>query len=292
MSQEPVTVSQILSEAERLLEASGVDAPRLSAQVLTAHALGLERTALLLDRGRTLGVEQARAVGALIARRATGEPVAYIMGRKEFFGLDFAVSPAVLVPRPETEHLVEEALRLFPAGGPLRFADLGTGSGCLAVVLAREFPEARGLALDTSPAALDVARANAVAHAVNGRLTFVSGDFGRAFAAPGSLDLVVSNPPYVAEDEFRETSPEVHAFEPRAALVPPAPGDADGLECYRALVPNAARALRPGGALLLEIGWKQGRAVADLARATGLLTDVRVLPDLAGHDRVVAARRA
>lgn len=292
MTPDSITVAQILTETQTLLEAAGVDAPRLSAQLLAAYVLGQERHVLLLDRARALASRDAAHIRALAARRATGEPVAYILGSKEFYGLDFIVSPAVLVPRPETEHLVEEVLRLFPVESALMFADLGTGSGCLAVTLALQLPCSRGLALDRSVEALAVALANACAHGVQDRLQLLRGDFGQPFAVPGSLDFIVSNPPYVSDVEYRETSHEVHGFEPRAALVPAVSDESGGLECYRALIPRAATALRPGGALLLEIGWLQGRAVAQVVEQSGFFEDLRVLPDLAGRDRVVVARRA
>ena len=278
------TIAELLAEADALLREAGVDSPRLSAQILAAHALGCDRVRLVVDARRVLGAGEAAGVRALVARRAAGEPVAYILGEKEFFGLDFAVSPAVLVPRPETEHLIEEAERRLGRDAAISFADLGTGSGCIAVTLAVRFEGARGLALDRSAAALDVARGNALRHGVDGRLQFLRGDMGGVWARPASLDLVVSNPPYVSEAEYRTVGFEVADYEPRSALVPDmggtsgkeggeASGDApavagksDGLECYRALTPRAAEALRPGGLLLLEIGWDQGRSVPRRAR--------------------------
>lgn len=289
------TVGALLHEAEALLAAAGVDSPRLSAQVLAAHALGLERHDLLLSRARALTPAEAARARALMRRRAGGEPVAYITGCREFYGLDFEVGPAVLVPRPETEHLLEQAEALFSRDAALVFADLGTGSGCLAVTLARRFPAARGLALDASAAALAVAGGNARRHGVAGRLLLLRADFGRPFAAPGALDLVLANPPYVSQADYLHTPAEVRDFEPRSALVPAVPaagGAADGLECYRALAPRAAEALRPGGILLAEIGCEQGAAVRAIVDGCGVFADVRVLPDLAGLDRVVAARRA
>lgn len=343
------TIAELLAEADARLREAGVDSPRLSAQILAAHALGCDRVRLVVDARRVLGAGEAARVRELVARRAAGEPVAYILGEKEFYGLDFAVSPAVLVPRPETEHLIEEAERRLGRDAAIRFADLGTGSGCIAVTLAVRFGGARGLALDRSAAALDVARANARRHGVDGRLQFLRGDMGGVWARPGSLDLVVSNPPYVSEAEYRTVSFEVADYEPRSALVPDvggapwkgcaeaqggaaakgrgealggAPGEdvgdargralaqsatgasrsvsgaapggaggADGLECYRVLVPRAAEALRPGGLLLLEIGWDQGRSVPAVIDADGRFEAVEVLPDLAGRDRVVAAVR-
>ena len=330
------TIAELLGEADALLREAGVDSPRLSAQILAARALGCDRVRLVVDARRVLGAGEAAGVRELVARRAAGEPVAYILGEKEFYGLDFAVSPAVLVPRPETEHLIEEAERRLGRDAAIHFADLGTGSGCIAVTLAVRFKDARGLALDRSAAALDVARGNARRHGVDERLQFLRGDMGGVWARAASLDLVVSNPPYVSEAEYRTVSFEVADYEPRSALVPDmgasekecgetwggapdeafggtsggAPdrsaagasggvlddgpggaGEPDGLECYRALVPRAAEALRCGGLLLLEIGWDQGRSVPDVLDDDGRFEGVEVLPDLAGRDRVVAAVR-
>ncbi|WP_461211506.1 peptide chain release factor N(5)-glutamine methyltransferase [Desulfocurvus sp. DL9XJH121] len=293
MNRDALTLGELLAQCDDLLRGAGVDSPRLSARLLAGHVLGLDQVRLVVDAGRVLEDGEVAAVRALAERRARGESVAYILGNKEFYGLDFRVTPDVLVPRPETEHLVERALERLDAGSAVRFADLGTGSGCLAVTLATVFPQGLGLALDVSAAALAVARGNALRHGVAGRLCFVRGDMGAAFARPGALDLVVSNPPYVSEAEYAELGFEVADFEPRGALVPAMPDGApsDGLECYRALAPVAADALRPGGLLLLEIGCTQGTDVSEALRATGAFGEPEVLPDLAGLDRVVLARR-
>lgn len=286
-----MTVAELLRTFQARLDEAGVDAPRLSAQVLLAHVLGVDRHRMLLDRDRTVTSPQAECARTLVARRAMGEPVAYLVGDKEFYGLDFVVSPDVLVPRPETEHVVEAAVAAFAWDASLVFADLGTGSGCLAVTLAHLLPRARGLALDVSAPALAVAARNAARHGVADRLALVRGSFGSPVLGAGRFDLVVSNPPYVSDEEYAGVSHEVRDFEPRDALVPRTDGpSSDGLECYRRLAPEACAALRPGGLLLLEIGCGQGAAVGGILRGHGY-ADVRVLPDLAGHDRVVRALR-
>lgn len=276
----------ILNRAEALLSAQAADSPRLSAELLLARVLGIDRLGLFRDPGRSLSEAQDAAFQALIERRAQGCPVAYLLGEKEFFGLPFRVCPDVLVPRPETEHIVEEVLRRLPKHAPLRFADLGTGSGILAVTLATLFPQARGLAVDVSRAALAVARDNALAHGVAERLVFVRGDCCRPLLRDAGLDCLVSNPPYVSEAELASASREVRDFEPSLALC----GGADGLSCIRALLPLAAKALRPGGLLLVEIGAGQGPMVLALARGAGLC-GAEILKDLAGLDRVLAACR-
>lgn len=279
------TIHEVLKTCESRL--SGVDSPRLSAELLMAHALGWSRLALNLERGRALGPAELAAVEALVARREAGEPVAYILGSREFYGLDFAVSPAVLIPRPETEHIVEEVERLFPKDRPLRFADLGTGSGILAVTIATLFPQARGTAVDISEAALEVAETNARTHGVAERLDFQLLDFTKQ-TVEGEFDLVVSNPPYVTEAEFTAASREVTGFEPTGALV----SGPDGLDHIRAMLPRVVTMLKHGGRLFMEIGCGQGGAIIKIISSKfPELGEVGVLKDLAGLDRVVCAKR-
>ncbi|XXJ19943.1 peptide chain release factor N(5)-glutamine methyltransferase [Desulfovibrio caledoniensis] len=278
-------IQDVLKECESRL--SGVDSPRLSAELLAAHVLGCSRLSLNLERGRVLGDREYAVLDALVARREAGEPVAYILGTKEFYGLDFAVSPAVLIPRPETEHIVEAVEASFAKGQPFRFADLGTGSGILAVTIASLFPEARGVAVDISPDALDVARANAQAHNVADRLEFVQADF-TAETVEGDFDLVVSNPPYVSESEFVAASHEVTGFEPTGALV----SGPDGLDHIRAMLPGVAAMLKQEGRLFMEIGYDQAKMIIDIvADVCPEFEEVGVQKDLSGHDRVVFARK-
>jgi release factor glutamine methyltransferase len=283
------TIFAALAAATAELSALGVDAPRLSAELLAAKALGTTRLGLIMRAKDWFGAEALAVFLALVARRAKGEPVAYLLGEKEFYGLSFRVTPDVLIPRPETECLVEEAQRLFAADAALRFADFGTGSGALAVALAHVFPRARGLAVDLSPEALEVARGNARSNGVEDRLEFRCADFTRLELEPASLDLVVSNPPYVTEAEYAGLSREVREFEPATALVSPD----QGLAHIRGLAPVAARALKPGGTLLCEFGSGQGRAVLELFQGLGQLFSFPVvLRDYAGLDRVLRAERA
>lgn len=282
------TVRDILQKSTDFLAERGVDSPALSAQLLLGRALGLTRLDLLLQCDRPLSEAELAAARELVRRRGRGEPVAYILGEKEFFGLAFAVTPATLIPRPETEHIVEEAEARFPRDAALAFADLGTGSGCLAVTLAVRFAQARGLAVDLSPGVLAVARANAARHGVGERLEFREGDFtdlAGLGVAPASLDLIAANPPYVSEAEYAQASGEVRDFEPRTALVP-GPG---GLEAIAALAPGARAALKDGGWLLLEMGWTQAAAVRGILADAGF-AEVLVRRDLAGRDRIAAAR--
>lgn len=280
------TILNILKECE--LRLAGVDSPRLSCEVLAAHVVGCSRLSLVIDRDRVLSDAQSSRLNSLIERRAQGEPLAYILGEKEFYGLDFRVTSDVLIPRPETEHIVEEVEKLFKADQAFCFADLGTGSGILPVTIATLFPRAEGVAVDISRAALDVARENASSHSVQKRLTFLEGDFTTKLFEDNSFDLIVSNPPYVTQAEFDAASAEVTAYEPTGALV----SGADGLDHIHRLLPRVKNALTPGGYFLMEIGCGQGDALKKIIQEQfSELRPVRVIKDLAGHDRVVFAQR-
>jgi len=283
------TVRDILAKSEAYLSDKGVDSPRLSAQMLVAHVLGLERLGLFLDMDRPLSESELARCRDLVARRGRGEPAAYLVGEREFYGLDFAVTPDVLIPRPETEGIIERARALFPRDADMRFADLGTGSGCLAVTLAVHFPACTGVAVDKSAAALAVARENARRHGVEARLEFVCGDFSALCDRPGRFGLVVSNPPYVSEAEYDGLSPEVAGFEPKSALVPEsdAPGGATGCECFPVLARVVRECLLPDGAFLMEMGCAQADAAK---RAFAGFAGVTVHRDLAGLDRLLEVR--
>ncbi len=266
-------VGQVLREAAAYLGQAS-DAPRLEAEVLLAHVTGIPRASLLAHPEQALSLSHHTAYRSLLHSRASGYPLPYLTGRIEFYGLEFAVTPDVLIPRPETETLVDLACQLRP-----RVAlDVGTGSGCVAVALAVHLPEARVYAVDLSVRALRVAAANARRHGVERRVHPVCGDLVSPFAGP--VDLVLSNPPYVAEEEWLALPVSVR-HEPRLALN----GGTDGLNVIRRLVAAAPRVLRPGGTLLVEIGAAQGEAAAALARSSG--AQVRVHRDLAGRDRVL-----
>lgn len=283
-----MTLRSILLDARSRLEQAGVDAPALCADLLLCHALGLRRVDLVMERTRPVTADEHAAIDALLTRRATGEPLAYITGVREFFGREFAVTPDTLIPRPETEHLVECALtELRP--GPALFADGGTGSGCIAVTLCAERDGLSGLAIDRSPGALAVARSNARRHNVDNRLLFLNGDFTLPCLRPASLDLYVTNPPYISAAEHATLSPEVRTFEPITALVP---GDT-GLEHAKALIAHASSALRPDGIFLMEFGCTQGPDVEALFEPfASLWATVDIRRDLAGLDRFVLAKRS
>ena len=255
--------------------------PALDARLLLAHVLGRDHAYLVAHDDETLTAVQAAAYGQLLARAAADEPVPYLIGHAPFYGQEFVVSPAVLIPRPETEQLVETALGWGRGRGPLRAVDVGTGSGCIAVTLARHWPAAEVVAVDLSAAALAVAQANADRLAP-GRVVLVRGNLLAAFG-PG-VDLIAANLPYVSRQEWTTLPDGVKSYEPALAL----DGGTDGLDAIRALLPQAAERLRPGGLVLLEIGWRQGAAAAVLARQAFPAARVEVRPDFAGHDRLVA----
>jgi release factor glutamine methyltransferase len=286
----PWTVRRILSWTAQDFASRGLPSPRLDAEVLLAHALGADRVRLYLDLDRELGEDELAAMRALVARRRAREPVAYLVGRREFYGRPFSVSPAVLVPRPETETLVERALTLLPPGRPARVLDLCTGSGAIGLTLLAERPELRADLSDVSAAALGVARANALALGVADRARLFEGDLFEALPVPcpaaDRYDLVVANPPYVAERDAPSLDPDVVSFEPRVALF----AGEDGLAIIARLVRGAPAWLVPGGTLLVEIGASQGEAARALARSSGGWSHVAVLQDLGRRDRVLEAR--
>ena len=311
------SIASTLARATTRLQAAAT--PRLDAELLLVHVLGLSRTDLYAHPERLLLAHQLVAYQSLLDRRAQGEPLPYLTGHIEFYGLDMAVNAHVLIPRPETETLVDLALSkvkglhsilskvegshsilskvegprsilskvegprsiLSKVEGRASLVDVGTGSGCIAIALAVHAPQARIMALDLSSGALDVARANAGRHGVADRITFFQSDL--LAALPKAVDLIVANPPYIAASEWPELPCEVREHEPQLALG----GGPDGLDVIRRLLEQAPAHLRPGGVLLVEIGAGQGAAAAHLARQLYPAADVAIQPDLAGRDRVL-----
>jgi release factor glutamine methyltransferase len=266
--------------AERFCQ-SGIESPELDARVLIGHALALDHAGLAAAEKDKVSAAAALQIEALAARRLAHEPVARIIGEKEFWGLSLKVTPAVLVPRPETETVVEAALALVDRTARVRIADLGIGSGAILFALLSELPQARGTGIDIVADALDVARANAQQLGIADRVDFALRDFA---AAEGAFDLVVSNPPYVATGDIAGLAPEVREHDPRAAL----DGGMDGLSAYRAIAVAAPPLLAPSGQLIVEIGAGQERAVRELFEQAGLaITAVR--HDLTGIPRVLSA---
>jgi release factor glutamine methyltransferase len=276
------TPLRLLGWTQGFLAQKGVDAPRLTAELLLAHALGCDRVRLYLDFDKPLGEPELARYRELVRRRADGEPTAYLTGAREFHGRRFAVDARVLVPRPETELLAEAALAALPEGGAA--LDLGTGSGALAVTLALGRPGTRVTAVDLSPGALEVARANAAA--LGAAVEFLAGDLFAPLPAGARFDVIASNPPYVPTGELAGLMREVRR-EPRLAL----DGGPDGLAVLRRIVEAAPRWLVPGGALLLEMHESHLEALPALCRAAGFAS-AEASRDLAGLPRLTVARMA
>jgi release factor glutamine methyltransferase len=260
---------------------AGLPLDPLENRILLCHATGLSRVQLITQGDRPLTPEEARRLDALVARRLGGEPIAYIVGKREFFGLDFQVGPAVLIPRPDTELIVELALERLPQG-PARLLDMGTGSGAIAVAVAHTRPDADVTALDVSPDALAVAQANAAANGA--RVRFLHSSWFDALAGAETFDVIASNPPYIAAGDAHLAQGDLR-FEPVGALT----DHADGLSALRIIVQGSPRHLVPGGWLLLEHGYDQAAAVRALL-AEGGFTDVQSWRDLGGIERVSGGR--
>ena len=270
------SVREVLQGAVLHLQAAS-DTARLDAELLLGHVMSVRRAALIAHPERTLSSAQENAYEELVAQRAEHYPLPYLTGHVEFYGLEFGVTPEVLIPRPETELLVDLAL----AREPDTVVDVGTGSACIAVALAVHLPGALIYATDISPAALAVARLNAERHSVAGRVRLFAGDL--LTPRPPLVDVIVSNPPYVTDDEWASLPISVRDHEPRLAL----DGGPDGLTIIQRLLSEAPSVLRPGGSLLIEIGARQAEPAMHLARTAFPEATVRVHPDLAGHDRVL-----
>ena len=286
-----LTISEAITEGASRLRAAGVSEDRRTAGLLLSYTLGVDRTHLLTKSNDPIDEAACQAYLALIDRRAAGEPSQYITGHQEFYGLDLIVNRAVLIPRPETELLVEQVIKLTRESheiSPL-IVDVGTGSGCIAVTIAANITNARVIATDVSSAALEVAQKNAERHGVLSRIEFLEGDLLEPLAnrkLHGKVDLLASNPPYVEEKTAETIQREVREWEPRAALF----GGEDGLDFYRRLFVDGWKYVKPGGYLVCEIGYNQLDPISDLMNGSPWeLNDVR--RDLQGIPRTLIARR-
>ncbi len=275
------TLIEVLRLSTGFLAQRGSESARLDAELLTASSLGLRRLDLYLQYDRPLREDELEPVRALLRRRAAGEPVAYLLGQREFYGRSFAVRPAVLIPRPDTETLVEAALK----HGAARIADVGTGSGCIAITMACELPDARVVATDVSGDALDVARENARRHGVEERVTFVQGTWTEPLREHAPFDMLLSNPPYVTESELQELAADVKNYEPRAALVMPG----DGLDAYRQILDGIGALLAPRAYVAFEVDPRRAEQVEALLHEHLPTALTRRVHDLTDRDRVVAA---
>lgn len=272
-----------LTSAIDHLSAAHVGSPRMNAELLLMFTLGCNRAYLYAHPERELSSDEQARYDEAIAQRSRGIPAQYITGHQEFWGMDLIVSPAVLIPRPETEHVVETVLLLARGVRKVRIVDVGTGSGCIGLALAKELPNAEIHATDNSPAAIEIARANAARHQLERRICFHQTDLLSGFS-PSSFDLVVSNPPYVGESEEDQVQLEVRKFEPRNAVF----AGSTGLEVIERLIPQAEAALVPGGWLVMEIS---GTIVDGVKRLLSGWQDVQIVKDLQGIPRVAAAQK-
>lgn len=287
---QPWTIGRLLTWTTDYLKKSGAENPRLDAEVLLAEARGTQRIGLYTLFDEVVADDIRAKFREFVKRRAEGMPVAYIVGHKEFYSLALKVTPDVLIPRPETEHAVIVVLDLLKglASAAPRVADVGTGSGCIAVAIAKHAPAAQVTAVDISPAALEIARQNAATHGVSERITFVQSDLLASFPPEPSLDIIVSNPPYVTEREWTDLPHGVRDYEPKLALV----GGGTGLELTARLVAQAAERLVPGGWLVLEIHSGLAQQTEALLTAGGQFQQISTSKDLAQLPRVVRAQRA
>lgn len=275
-----MTRGALLRAMRQRLRDAGIESDGLDARLLVLHGLMIDEMALVRDPDMAVTTQDIRAVEALIARRAAHEPVARILGEQEFYGLPFLLGPDTLIPRPETEMLVDEALRRIDDAAPARLLDLGTGTGCILLAILHARPHATGTGIDTAAGAAGVARRNAARLGLEARAEIKMGHWTEGLNGP--FDLIVSNPPYIGRAVVPTLAPEVAQHDPVLALN----GGPDGLDAYRAIIPALPGLLAPDGAVLLEIGFDQGGAVRGLAEKAGLAV-ASVSQDLAGHDRMV-----
>jgi release factor glutamine methyltransferase len=280
------TVRRIIDWTTAHLKKHGSDTPRLETEILLAHARGCRRIELYTRFDEVLSEKERSTMRDLVRRRAQSEPVAYLVGHREFFGLDFRVTPAVLIPRPDTETLVVELLDVAKPLAAPRILDIGTGSGCIAIAAAVNLPNAQITATDASDAALAVARENAASHKITERIRFLSGDLFRVLEPNERFDIVASNPPYIADHEKETLQNDVRKYEPHEALF----SGPTGLETLFRIVDQAPDFLNVGGTLMLEISPEQASAVVGRMEASAKYRDIRVVKDVPGLARVVRAQ--
>ncbi|CAO0821007.1 Release factor glutamine methyltransferase [Desulfarculales bacterium] len=282
------TIGRLIPWVAEHLQKYGVSAPRLSGELMLTQVLGCTRVDLYLRHEQPLSPSELAAFKALLLRRRAGEPLAYILGHREFYGLDLVVSPGVLVPRPETEHLVEEVLKRFERQESPRLLDLCTGCGAVALACLHKHPGLNAVGVDISPQALDLARRNGAKLGLADRVRWLQGDLWEPLAAAGGFfEVITANPPYVREDEWAGLPGEIRDFEPRQALV----SGLEGLDLIGQIVQGARAFLRPQGWLFIEMGLGQTGQAVGLARSVGIYEQVATVKDLAGIERVLCCQR-
>ena len=285
------TLHSVIQEAIETLQARGIEQARLEAELLMAHVLDTRREHVIVRRNHEVTNPQLAQFHQLVERRCRKEPLAYIVGYREFWSRKFRVNPSVLIPRPETEEVISHLQNLVKRKAieeEIHVLDAGTGSGILAVIAAVELPQARVTAVDISAGALQIARENALHHQVENQIDFFEMDFmcNWTFSENNAFDYILSNPPYIPTGQMARLMPDIRDFEPWLALE----GGPNGLDCYRRLIDNAVPYLKQGGYLIFEVGEDQSKSVAQALQANGL-KEIEIIKDLSGHDRVVSARR-
>jgi release factor glutamine methyltransferase len=284
------TISRLIAWTTEYFEANGIDSPRMTAEMLLAHSLAVSRIDLYLYHDKPLTSDELAGFKTLIRRRIKREPAAYITGSRGFWSLELDVNPYVLIPRPDTECLVEQALSVIPEAGdtnPWNIVDLGTGSGAIILALASERPGHRYFAVDLSMDAVVTARQNNLTQVSETHVSFVNGSWLDSFRKGPVFDMIVSNPPYIPKTDIDGLEPEVSVYEPRLAL----DGDTDGLFCLRHIAESASDYLRPGGILMMEMGFDQKESVRDIFKSVPSFGTPEFHKDFAGHDRMVKARK-
>ena len=283
------TIQKLLSWVTEYFTGKGVDSPRLSAEWLLCYVLGIKRIELYTQFNKVVGQEQLSQLHELVKRAGTHVPIAYLTGKKEFYSLEFEITKDCLIPRPETELLVERAIEfLRTRNGEQFICDLCTGSGCVAVAIARNFADCRIVATDISDAVLAIAEKNIAKHGLMNRIKLLQGDSFEPVIAglgPAKFDLIVCNPPYVSEPEYEKLAPNVKDFEPKSALA----AGRDGLDIIKKIIADADRHLKPAGTLMLEIGNEQGNAVRNLLETAGHFGAVKIEKDYSNLDRLAVA---
>jgi release factor glutamine methyltransferase len=281
------TITKLLDWITSYFTEKGIDSARLHAELILCHVLKLERIELYTNFDREVPAAQLTDLRQLVKRGGDHEPVAYLVQRTEFYSIDLKVTPATLIPRPETEMLVEKAIEfLRKREGETKMLDLCTGSGCIAIATAKGTQQTRISAADICPNALAVANENIARHSLEEKITTFCGDLFTAIGED-AFDLIVSNPPYIATDEYKGLDKNVKDYEPEKALH----AGADGLDVYRRIAENAGSYLKQDGALMLEIGYTQGVAVVNLLEKTGIFSEIKLETDFQGHDRIIIALR-
>lgn len=284
-----LTIQSTLTAFSEYLSGKAVDSPRLSAEMILRKTLNITRIDVLVSAHKEVSEVDYIAMEKLILRRGTGEPAAYIIGEREFYGRDFYVNAHTLIPRPETEHLIEAVLDRFAERDSFYFADLGTGSGCIATTIAAELPAARGVAVDISEGALATTKRNLKRHSMASHVTCIRGNFTTPLFKNNTFDLIATNPPYVSQAEYIKLDKEVQQFEPETALVP----GTSGLEHGIRLIRLAADWLKPNGFFIMEMGFWQGADfLNEFSKNSNEWLDARIIKDLSGHDRFVCATKA